>query len=318
LNDEECQILAASMQRSLDDLHSQGDHGPWSVEFGPSAAEDPAAFVTLKSEWETRRAELEAYRDTSPNSWQTDVYWLFSIASEYADIIRDMRGGQIPTVYLQCDGGHGYETFERLDTLTWEEIGTLESVLATQLHEFGLLVQVISDWHAENEPDAFINARLSWDEFKQSLELDDAEEADEARLTARGVALRCIDEVLSLRSKPVIFEQAGDNGEENHAPLLEVQANLNPRQVEHREADESLRSSYRDPDNYWRNVWLYQQRRDGKTNGVILTELATRAADFAPLESENALRTAIETIAAYHHWPLLKGKSGRPKAAQNS
>jgi hypothetical protein len=80
------------------------------------------------------------------------------------------------------------------------------------------------------------------------------------------------------------------------------------------EPSEELRATYRDPDNYWRNVWLYEQRKSGKNNSFILAELAKRAEEFAPIESDNAIRMAIDSIAGYHRWEPLKGKSGRPKA----
>lgn len=100
--------------------------------------------------------------------------------------------------------------------------------------------------------------------------------------------------------------QAEANGSEKTPPRTDNQQ-IQPT--------DELRMNYRDPNNYWRNVWLYEQRRAGKTNAVILKELGARATDFAPLDSENALRTAIESIAEFHRWPLLKGKPGRPKAS---
>jgi hypothetical protein len=84
------------------------------------------------------------------------------------------------------------------------------------------------------------------------------------------------------------------------------------------EPTEELRSKYQDPDNYWRNVWLYKQRKAGATNTTILSELCSRAGEFAPLESENGLRMAIKSIAQFHGWPHLEGKSGRPRAKSDS
>lgn len=81
-----------------------------------------------------------------------------------------------------------------------------------------------------------------------------------------------------------------------------------------RKADESLRLGYSDPGNYWRNVWLYEQRAAEKTNNVILEELKTKAMEYEPLYSENALRNAVESIAEYHGWPVIKGKTGRPRS----
>lgn len=88
--------------------------------------------------------------------------------------------------------------------------------------------------------------------------------------------------------------------------------------VEPLAASESLKASYRAPDNYWRNVWLYERRKNGEKNATILASLRARAQEFATLESGNALRNAIESIAIHHGWPLLKGKAGRPKASDEA
>lgn len=77
-------------------------------------------------------------------------------------------------------------------------------------------------------------------------------------------------------------------------------------------------ASYQDPDNYQRNVWLYELRKSGMTNAAIRAELDKRATEFSTLESENALRNAIESIAVHHGWPLLQGKAGRPKTSKRN
>lgn len=84
------------------------------------------------------------------------------------------------------------------------------------------------------------------------------------------------------------------------------------------EPDESLRAGYRDPDNYWRNVWLYEQRKSGRTNAAILEELAGLGTKYAPLYTENALRTAIASVARYHCWLELRGRPGRRKLDEQS
>ena len=58
LTESECHTLAESVQHCLDELHDRGGHGPWNFELGPSAAEDPAAFITLKAEWGERAARM--------------------------------------------------------------------------------------------------------------------------------------------------------------------------------------------------------------------------------------------------------------------
>jgi hypothetical protein len=312
LTDDECNTLVASVQHCLDELHDDGGHGPWSVELGPSASENSAVFVNLKSEWEKRKAAMEEYRRDS-NSWRAEISWLHDILLEHAEVIRNLRDGHTPTVYLQCDGGHGFETFDCVDSLTWEELDTLQSVLGAELYERGLILQIVSDWHAEREPDTYVQARISWKRFQEDMKNDDA---DETLVAAGNAAYEFQEEILALRRKPIVYGQSGDDEQVDEevtasAPLPSTDQ---PDSSGQREAHESLRTDYRDRDNYWRNVWLYEQRKVGKTNSAIRDELAARAADFAPLESDNALRTAIETIALYHGWPPLKGKSGRPKA----
>ena len=81
------------------------------------------------------------------------------------------------------------------------------------------------------------------------------------------------------------------------------------------EASEELKATYHDRDNYLRNVWMYEQRKAGKTNNAILSELKKRGQEFAYLESESSLRNAVKAIALHHNWPELKGRSGRPKAS---
>lgn len=307
LTEDECRTLAESVQHFFDKLHDDGGHGPWNFELAPSAAENPAAFISLKSGWNLTRDELESYRESSSNSWQAEVYWFYSVAAEHADIIRGLRDGRLPTVFLQCDSGHGFETFDCVDCLTFDEIETLESVLSHELYEMGATFRVVTDWHAEREPTAYVQARLSWNRLQENLKND---EADDLRVAASNAACDCIEEIKLLRQKPVVFGRGAADDSEEDEPDRDSQRLL-PAVTK---ADEALRAGYRFPDNYWRNVWLYEQRKAGKTNAVILAELATKAQEFAPLESENALRNAIDSIAIHHHWPILKGKAGRPRA----
>ena len=82
------------------------------------------------------------------------------------------------------------------------------------------------------------------------------------------------------------------------------------------EPSEELLKSYHDPDNYCRNVWLYNQRKCGKRNPEIRAELRNRAVEFAPLETDTAIGAAIDSIAVHHGWPILKGQSGRPPGSK--
>src|SRR5262249_41924606 len=149
--------------------------------------------------------------------------------------------------------------------------------------------------------------RLSWKRFEESLKEDNA---DDTLLAASGASFQCCEEIKELRLKPPQYAndyECNEHDEGDAEP--EIRDSPAPPAV----PDETLRRSYRDPDNYWRNVWLYEQRRSGKTNATILSELSARASEFAPLESENALRSAIDSIANHHRWPVLKGRPGRPR-----
>jgi hypothetical protein len=78
---------------------------------------------------------------------------------------------------------------------------------------------------------------------------------------------------------------------------------------------QAVREPCSDPDNYERNRWLYEQRKAGRTNKQILQELDRIAheRDFAPLKSQNALRTAIGSYAEYERLPKIDGQRGRPR-----
>ncbi len=311
-NEDECKALAASVQQCLDKLHEFSGSGPWYFELGPSAEENAAEFINLKSDWNSHKSDLVEYRKASSNSWMSEIAWLHDIAQEHADIIREMRWGHTPTIYLQCDGGRGYDTFARIDFLTELEIETLEEVLHPQLNELGYRMRIVGDWHAEKEPSVFVQARLSWKRFEE--ECEDGSVSDDLR-TAGNIAFECCDEITELRRKPLKyaadeFEVDEEDSITADAPHESVEPSNGSGLIV---ADESLRSSYRDPDNYWRNVWLYRQRQSRKTNAAILAELSARASEFAPLESANALRSAIDSIAHHHKWPVLKGRPGRPR-----
>jgi hypothetical protein len=292
-------------------MHEDSGSGPWSINLGPSADDDCAAFINLKSKWNSHSVDLEKYRSSSPNSWQSDVVWFHDIVQEHADIIRQIKRGRTPIIYLQCDEGRGYETFDRIDFLTEPEIETLKEVLGAQLHEMGLMLRVVDDWHAEKEPTAYVQARLSWKRFEESLKED---KADDTLLAASSTSFECCEEIKELRKKPLRYANDDELDEYDDGDASPEAGELALAQDRPAVPNESLRRSYRDPDNYWRNVWLYQQRQSGKTNATILSELSARASEFAPLESENALRSAIDSIAHHHKWPVLKGRPGRPRA----
>jgi hypothetical protein len=78
------------------------------------------------------------------------------------------------------------------------------------------------------------------------------------------------------------------------------------------ELSEDLKSTYSDPDNYERNIWLHNQKLAGKTDKEILLELKSRATEFALLDTSSGLRAAIKSISLHHGVPVPKGKPGRP------
>jgi hypothetical protein len=316
LSPDECRTLAESVQRYFDSLHDNEGAGPWYFDLGPSAEEDPTAFINLKVQWNNEKEKIDSYRESPHNSWQADIFWINAVASEHVDVIRRLRAGQMPTVYLQVDGGGGFETFDLVDCLTWDEIDTLETLLNDELYAMGLCFRVITDWHAEREPASYVKARMDWNRLQVALKDDSVGQNVMAAMSASS---ECLEEIKQLRHKPMVYGSDEDDAEANKYPIKEP-TNGNGQAVNYKTvaADESLRSGYRDPDNYWRNVWLYEQRKAGKTNAAILTELANRAAEFAPLDSENALRSAIDSIANHHRWQILKGKAGRPRVKSQS
>lgn len=75
----------------------------------------------------------------------------------------------------------------------------------------------------------------------------------------------------------------------------------------------ATKKGYSDPDNYDRNVWLYNERKASRSWTHIKKELNEERHDWAPLYTDNACRAAIVSIAEYHDWPKLAGTSGRPR-----
>jgi hypothetical protein len=313
LTEDECRALEQSVQKTFDDLHKQCDGGPWSFELGPSAADDLPAFINLKIEWNMHRELLDEHAGSTMNPWQSEISWFHDIALEHANVIRSLRDTETPTAYLQCDVGGGFETFECVSDLTWDELDSLETLLGGQLYDVGIFFRVVRHWHAEREPVTYVQARLSWKELQNDLRDNSA---SETVLLAREICSECIAELKALRSMPVIYGSEPEEPElgTNLSPAVDVGSNGRGEVVAPKTASEELRANYRDPDNYWRNVWLYEQRAAGMTNPAILAALDGRAGDFALLDSDNALRTAIESIAEFHGWPILKGRPGRPKA----
>jgi hypothetical protein len=312
LSDDESRTLQKSVQQFFDELEKESEES-FCFELGPSAEENPAVFINLKHEWDSRKGEIQDYASTSNSgTWRGDIWWFYSVACEHEEIIRDMRAGELPTVYLQCDCGGGFESFGCVDSLTWNELETLEELLEDELHAMGYMFRLVTDWHAEREPATFIRAKLSLDEYNYDVS---AGTADDWRLNSDSVADKCINEIKRLRAKPVVYGQEDDDQHESDVQESKTVTTSGVAKMDEAvAANEASRRGYRDPDNYWRNVWLYEQRKANNTNAVILAALRARGNEFAYLDSENALRAAIDSIAEYHRWPVLKGKPGRPKA----
>lgn len=299
LSEDECLTLVKTVEEYLISLQEEG----WHFDLQPGADEDPVRFINLKREWLETSAKLDEYRDSEKGSWRDDVVLLHDVATERAEIIRELRSGRTHPVFLQCDGGHGFETFDRVDCLTAEELETLEAVLGGRLHDVGFILRVIDDWDAEKNPAIYVDASMQW----QLIESDEYDEWTEHRLLSAEV----VREILALRKKPVLYADV-DAESDDEIPFADEEQCARQSETLLLPSEE-LRSSYQDPPNYWRNVWLYDRRKNGITNAAILAELRERGKEFTLLESENALRSAISSIAHYHHWPLQKGKAGRPR-----
>lgn len=73
-----------------------------------------------------------------------------------------------------------------------------------------------------------------------------------------------------------------------------------------------LRATYSDPDNFERDKWFYESRKDGMKNADVLESLKAHS-EFNQIETENALRSAIKQIARHCGLPILNGTAGRPR-----
>lgn len=320
LSEIECKTLVAAVQRLFDDLHRSSGGGPWTLELGPSVQDDPVAFIDCKAKWQAHQRSFDEYRAAHCGHWRSEIVWLHDICAERADVIRALREHAIPTVYLQRDCGGGFQTFGRVDSLTWNEVETLESVLKNELYDMGMIFRLVTDLDAEESPEMFVHAKLGWNAIARELEVDEDAERDDAWW----VAAEVIGELLSIRSKPrrskstaasepsKSIEAEDEGGSVKSGPAIPE----GPAEKPLTEPCDAEMARYRDPDNYWRNVWLYEQRKAGKTNRELLSELERIASErgFAPLSTDGGLRRALETIAQHHGWPVLEGRSGRPRA----
>lgn len=74
-------------------------------------------------------------------------------------------------------------------------------------------------------------------------------------------------------------------------------------------------SDYSSPDNYERDLWVYEQKKAGRSNKEIKTELErlSLSRGWEPLSSTTSINKAADKIALYHAWPMIRGRSGRPR-----
>jgi hypothetical protein len=301
LSEDECLTLENAVAAYLISLQEEG----WHFDLQPGPEDDAVGFINLKREWIETNAKLDEYRRADKGSWRDDIVLLHDVASERADVIRDLRSGRTHPVFLQTDDGHGFETFDRVDCLTDDELKVLEAVLGGRLYDGGIILRVIDDWDAEKNPAIYVNASMQW----QLIESDEYDDWSEDRQLSAEV----VQQILALRAKPLLYSDVDSESDEEIDEIPFADEGEQEQSGSLLTPSESLRSGYQDPDNYHRNVWLYEQRKAGLNNAAILAELAKRAAEFAPLETENALRSAITSIALYHSWPSQKGKAGRPR-----
>ncbi len=308
LSADECKLLAQSVQRYLEDAADASGNGPWSFELVPAADEDPVEFVNRKNEWDGLQDVFSDERSHSDNSWKGELQWINAIAVEHAAIIRSLKSDELPTVYMQIDGGTGYETFGSVSKLTWDELEILESVLVNEFHDLGYIFRIIHDFDAVHSPVLYVLTKLNYHRTAPDLDFTDE---DDPLVRAYELADACVNEIIELRAKRSPFLAAVPAKESEHkVQQLEQAVTAVSRPIA---ASDERCKEYRDPDNYWRNVWLYELRVDGKTNAEILELLSKNEKGYYTLESENALRTAIDNIAMYHGWPIRKGRPGRPR-----
>lgn len=315
LTTDECLLLTEIVQNDIAELNrTMGRDAEHFFSITPSAEADPAAFAKWKMRWAHVKDDI-LNATPRPGGWVADLRMIYDIAVEAADVIRSMRVGKPETAYLQFGSSDYWTTFDCVDCLTMEELVILRNLLNVDemLDEKGFEIRFVTSNDAANDPQGYIQARTRWTYMKSALE-DSASEGestshvDEDTIHCRQASAEYIEEILLLRRIPKAAVSA-DEGDQEAGEIV-TKSLLEP--------SEELKITYRDPENYDRNVWLYRMRKEGRTNAEILSALGDRAEQFAPLETENALRSAIDAIARHHSWPPLKGKSGRRKASELS
>lgn len=73
------------------------------------------------------------------------------------------------------------------------------------------------------------------------------------------------------------------------------------------------KQKYSDPDNYDRDKWLYEQRKLGRTLPDIRDEMEGVRTQWARIDSDSGMRSAIERYCRHHHLKVPQGKRGRPR-----
>lgn len=349
LAEAECEMLKATVQRHLDAMNAIYGHGPFVFDVGPNANHDLAAFIILKTEWTQHERQLDLFRQLPPESWQWELLLVHDTAKEHAATIRSLR------IHSTTDGVRSSNVTPAATRLPLESAATIESeptAIRLQVQDEdagGRFVMFDSsgaqEWGPRVEPGGspHFDGTYTWtyDEFLYRLptghfvrvrhtshceanlpfpasikRFSDAEaaewllfggfdlpedishHADTHRFNVNAVSVKVSppEQQLECASATVDDEV---NGEQDRNPC------------------DALQSTYRDPDNYWRNVWLYGLRKNGATNAEILSRLKNRASEFSLIDTENALRSALDAIADHHGWERLRGKPGRRRGDSN-
>lgn len=69
---------------------------------------------------------------------------------------------------------------------------------------------------------------------------------------------------------------------------------------------------YPTPDNYYRDEWIYEQSKAGRTIPQIRSDLNERS-EWYPLESDNGIRDAVKRYANYAGLPVPRKRPGKPR-----
>jgi hypothetical protein len=297
LNYYELKLLKATVQAQCD---SQWPSLARSFHIGPTYLEDPVSYIRLGAQLDSL---VNVLREPNRESWGDDaelVHDIRNIARAHIDrIIAERRS--IPT-----------ETATEQDFYQPNEIEWLK------------LVTVIA---SDEEPNPFFSEASSCLDGRY-YHIDGPLINEDNGYRIREYLYHNTEGFIRLRlsphqhSRPPMMRSLTEEAAEAWLSRLTNDSNRDLGLVPSQKPDQAnspsqaVRQPYSDPDNYDRNRWLYEQRAAGKKNKQILDELSRIAYDrgFAPIESENALRAAIESYAEYEGIRKIDGQRGRPRS----